>query len=318
MQKSEQMVNSPGAAGIGANPARMSMTGYAAQRGALPEAGVTWSWDLRAVNGKGLDLRLRLPDWIEGLEPLVRAALSGSIGRGSVSLSLRVVREAGGATLRVNPAALADALNAIAGVEKAARNAGVSLAQTSAADLLTLRGVAESEVSDEDTTALRDALMADLPTLIVAFNNARAAEGAAMARLIAGQIDQIAELTNQARTLAEARKDRAADVLGENLRRIMAAADGMDEARLAQELAILAVKSDVTEEIDRLDSHVAAARKLLDTPGPVGRKFDFLMQEFNREANTLCSKAQAVELTRVGLDLKHVIDQLREQIQNVE
>ncbi len=312
------MVNARTTHGADAAAARMSMTGYATQRGELAGGGVTWVWDLRSVNGKGLDLRLRLPDWVEGLEAAVRADLSRRIGRGSVSLSLRITKENGATSLRVNPAALSDALRALAEIEAAAREAGVTLAQTAAADLLMLRGVAESDAADDDTTALRDALLADLPPLIDAFNTARADEGAALTRLIAGQIDRIAVLTDQARALAEARRDRAADLLRENLTRVMAAADGMDEGRLAQELAIIAVKSDVTEELDRLEAHVAAARALLAAPGSVGRKFDFLMQEFNREANTLCSKAQAVELTQVGLDLKHVIDQLREQIQNVE
>ncbi len=297
----------------------ISMTGFASGRGELPAEGVAWVWDLRSVNGKGLDLRLRLPDWIEGLEAAVRAELSRRIGRGSVSLSLRVTRQAAGATaLRLNPRALAGALAAISGIERAARDAGVSLAPPTASDLLGLRGIVDTDAGDDDTALLRDALLEDLPALIDQFNAARAAEGAALTRLIDEQIDRIATLATQARTLAEARRDRAAEVLRENLTRVMAAADGMDPARLAQELALMAVKSDVTEELDRLDAHLAAARDLLATPGPVGRKFDFLMQEFNREANTLCSKAQAVDLTRIGLDLKHVIDQLREQIQNVE
>ncbi len=310
------MVNTGKPAVQGDGAGLISMTGFASGRGELP--GVSWVWDLRSVNGKGLDLRLRVPDWIEGLEPVLRAELSRRIGRGSVSLSLRVTRDAGATILRLNPAALAGALQALAGIERGARDVGLSLAPPTAADLLALRGVAENDAGEEDTAPLRTALLADLPALIDQFNAARAAEGAALARLIGDQIDRIATLTDQARAVAEARRDRAAEVLRENLTRVMAAADGMDEGRVAQELALLAVKSDVTEELDRLEAHVAAARDLLAAPGPVGRKFDFLMQEFNREANTLCSKAQAVDLTRIGLDLKHVIDQLREQIQNVE
>jgi uncharacterized protein (TIGR00255 family) len=140
----------------------------------------------------------------------------------------------------------------------------------------------------------------------------------ALARVIGDQIDRIASLTAEAATLAAARRDTAAASLRAALARLLEAADGLDEGRIAQELALLAVKTDVTEELDRLTAHVAAARALLAEAGPVGRKLDFLMQEFMREANTLCSKAQALDLTRIGLDLKTVMDQMREQVQNVE
>lgn len=160
--------------------------------------------------------------------------------------------------------------------------------------------------------------MADLPALLAEFAQMRAAEGAALNTVIAGQLDQIARLTAEAATEAASRRDAAASALREALARVLANAEGVDESRVAQELALIAVKNDVQEELDRLAAHVTAARALLDESGPVGRKFDFLMQEFMREANTLCSKAQALALTRIGLDLKTVIDQMREQVQNVE
>jgi len=146
----------------------------------------------------------------------------------------------------------------------------------------------------------------------------RRSEGAALAAVIAGQLDRIAALTAEAADLAEARKDAMAETLRQNLARVMETAETADPDRVAQELALIAVKTDVTEELDRLVAHVAAARTLLAEDGPVGRKLDFLTQEFNREANTLCSKAQSAELTRAGLDLKATIDQMREQVQNVE
>lgn len=297
----------------------VSMTGFAARKG--QGAGHSWTWDLRSVNGKGLDLRLRVPDWIDGLEAALRAELGRALGRGNVSLSLRVARDGmgeGAEGLRVNRPALTAVLRALSEVETAAMEAGVTLAQATAADVLTIRGVLDTSAADEDTSPLRSAILADLPALIADFNAMRAAEGAALHAVIAAQLDRIAALTAEAATEAEARRDASATALRDALAKVMANADGVDETRLAQELAMIAVKNDVTEELDRLTAHVAAARALLAETGPVGRKFDFLMQEFLREANTLCSKAQALALTRIGLDLKTVMDQMREQVQNVE
>lgn len=293
------------------------MTGFAARRGS--GAGYDWVWDLRSVNGKGMDLRLRLPEWIEGLEPLLRAEIQKAVQRGNVSLSLRVVRAASEeAAPRLNAVQLASVLTALAAVEDAAMAAGVTLAQATAADVLASRGVLETGGEVEDHASLRAALMADLVPLMHEFQSARAREGAALTSVIAAQLDRIAALVAEAGTEAAARRDGAAAALREAVLRVMGAADGLDETRIAQELALLAVKSDVQEELDRLEAHVAAARGLMAEAGPVGRKFDFLTQEFMREANTLCSKAQALALTRIGLDLKTVIDQMREQIQNVE
>lgn len=297
----------------------ISMTGFAARKG--QGAGYSWAWDIRSVNGKGLDLRLRVPDWIDGLELALRGELSRALQRGNVSLTLKVTRDGlgdGGEGLRVNPPVLAAVLTALGEVEAAALAAGVTLAQATAADVLAVRGVLDTSAVEADTAPLRAALMADLPALLVEFAQMRAAEGAALQTVIAGQLDQIARLTAEAGTEAAARRDAAAGALREALARVLANAEGVDESRVAQELALIAVKNDVQEELDRLAAHVTAARALLDESGPVGRKFDFLMQEFMREANTLCSKAQALALTRIGLDLKTVIDQMREQVQNVE
>ena len=295
----------------------VSMTGFAARRGA--GAGHAWSWDIRSVNGKGLDLRLRVPDWIDGLEVALRAELQKAMGRGNVSLSLRVAREGGDVqALRVNEAVLGAVLAALGRAEAVAMGSGLTLAQPTAADVLAMRGVLETGASDEDTSPLRAAILADLPALLAAFHAMREGEGAALATVIAAQLDRIAALAAEARLVAAARRARAAEALREGVARLLASADGLDETRLAQELALLAVKQDVTEELDRLDAHVAAARGLLADTAPVGRRFDFLMQEFLREANTLLSKAQDIGLTRIGLDLKTVIDQMREQVQNVE
>ena len=296
----------------------ISMTGFAARKG--QGAGYVWAWDIRSVNGKGLDLRLRLPDWVDGLELAVRAEVQKALSRGNVSLSLKVSAEGTetGTGLQVNPPVLAAVLAALQQVEGAAMQAGVTLAQATAADVLSVRGVLETASAEQDTGPLRAALLADLPELLAEFAAMRAAEGAAMQGVIAAQLDQIAALTAAAATEAELRRDTAAESLRSALARVLDHAEGADETRVAQELALIAVKQDVTEELDRLTAHIAAARALLADPGAVGRKFDFLMQEFMREANTLCSKAQSLALTRIGLDLKTVIDQMREQVQNVE
>ena len=296
----------------------ISMTGFAARRGA--GMGYAWVWDLRSVNGKGLDLRLRLPDWIDGLELAVRADLQKAIPRGNVSLTLKLTQEGAGeeAAFRLNPRQLGAALTALAKVEGAALAAGVALRQPTAADILALRGVLDQTAQEGDTGPLRAALLADLPGLLADFAAMRAAEGASLAGIVAAQLNQIAALTADAGHEVARRTDAQAETLRDSVARILASTDAMDAGRLAQELALLAVKTDVTEELDRLAAHVTAARAHLADPAPVGRKLDFLMQEFMREANTLCSKAQSLALTRIGLDLKTVIDQMREQVQNVE
>jgi uncharacterized protein (TIGR00255 family) len=295
----------------------VSMTGYASRRGQW--GAWAWTWDLRSVNGKGLDLRLRLPEWIEGLEPLVRADLGRTVARGNVALTLKVVREgAEDGAASVNLPVLRGVLAALAVVEAEAMARGITLRQAGQAEVLSMRGVLDTAAPETDTGPLRDALMADLAPLLADFAASRASEGAALAAVLTAQLDRITALAAEARHEADARRDVAAATLRENLARVLANADGADEGRVAQELAMLAVKADVTEELDRLDAHIAAARVLLADAAPVGRKFDFLMQEFMREANTLCSKSQARALTRVGLDLKTVIDQMREQVQNVE
>jgi uncharacterized protein (TIGR00255 family) len=297
----------------------VSMTGFAARKG--QGAGYTWAWDIRSVNGKGLDLRLRLPDWIDGLELGLRAELSRALQRGNVSLSLKVTRDAGAdgtESLRLNPGTLSAVLSALGQIEDAAMAAGVTLGQPTSADVLAARGVIDANSSESDPTAIRIAILADLPGLLSAFQAMRAAEGAALNSVIAAQLDKITDQTKAADTEATARRDAAPATLRDALTKVLANAEGVDETRLAQELALIAVKNDVTEELDRLRAHIDAARALLAEPGQVGRKFDFLMQEFMREANTLCSKSQSLGLTRIGLDLKTVIDQMREQVQNVE
>ncbi|MEO3413860.1 YicC/YloC family endoribonuclease [Roseovarius sp. CAU 1744] len=292
------------------------MTSFASGKGAFET--YSWTWELRSVNGKGLDVRLRVPDWIEGLEAGIRARLGKAVSRGNLALSLRVLSEDQAGGLSVNPAQLEDVLRAMAHVESRAMDVGLSLAPANAAEILGIRGVLEAGNNDQDTAALCKALLADLDPLVESFLDMRGAEGRALETVLTDQLAVIEDLTARAAEIAEERKNEVAENLRTQLARVLENSDGADETRVAQELAMLAVKADVTEEIDRLGAHVAAARDLLAAGSPIGRKLDFLSQEFNREANTICSKAQSVALTGVGLELKTVIDQMREQVQNVE
>lgn len=292
------------------------MTAFASATGTCQ--GYGWTWDLRSVNGKGLDLRLRVPDWIEGLEAAIRARLGKSMTRGNVNLTLRVQSEDRTGQLTLNTATLDDILSAMAQVEARAMESGVTLAPATPADLLALRGVLDSAGGVQDTTALRDALLQDLEPLLSSFLKMRQGEGSALTAVLSEQLEQISVLTDQATQAADARQARMADTLRRQLARVTDHNDTVAPERLAQELALIAVKSDVTEELDRLRAHIIAARDLLAQGGPVGRKLDFLTQEFNREANSLCSKAQDSALSAIGLELKAVIDQMREQVQNVE
>ncbi len=293
------------------------MTGFAASEGAYE----TWSWsaELRSVNGKGLDLRLRVPDWIEGLEAKARATLGGVAKRGNVTLSIRLTRADSASPMALNQINLKAVLDALTEIEKQAHDTSVDLAPTNAADIAQIKGVLEQTVdADQDTSGLLKALLQDVSSLGAAFDEMRAQEGRALLDVLTGQLDEMQRLTDEAAGLAEERKGQVAETLRENLAKVMDGAAGADPDRVAQELALLAVKSDVTEEIDRLKAHVNAARILLTEGRGIGRKLDFLMQEFNREANTLCSKSQNSALTQTGLALKALIDQMREQVQNVE
>ena len=293
-----------------------SMTGFASVAGEFQDW--IWVWDIRAVNARGFDLRLRLPDWIAGLEQAVRGAVGGVAVRGSVNVGLRLNRAAGDTGEVLDEAALDRVMRQMAKIDAAAAQAGHSLGRATAADILALRGVLVSAAPEDDAEPLGKALVADLPGLMAAFDAMRQDEGRNLAAVLNTQLDRIEALAAEAAELAEARKDLVAEKLRGNLARVLDNSEGADPDRVAQELALIAVKTDITEEIDRLGAHVSAARALLADTGAVGRKFDFLTQEFNREANTLCAKAQSGDLTRAGLDLKAVIDQMREQVQNVE
>ncbi len=297
-----------------ADPAPISsMTGFSRIEAHGP-AGEATSWELRSVNGKGFDLRLRLPAGFDALEPELRNRAKARFSRGSVGANLSVERPGGLVPVRIDE----DRLGAYAARARALVDAGLA-APPSADGLLALKGVLVSEdagAPGEDDAALQEAVLGAFDAALEALAASRALEGEALERLLRGHVDEIERLTAEAADNpaagAEAIRDRLAVRLDELLPK------GYDADRLAQEAALLATRADVREEVDRLNGHVEAARALLRDGSPCGRKLDFLAQEFNREANTLCSKSADRSLTGTGLALKAVVDQLREQVQNVE
>lgn len=292
------------------------MTGFAAVSGQA-EA-LDWQWEVRSVNGRGLDVRCRLPEGLEALDSAVRKAAQARLARGSVQVSLRFGRERQEAGVALNVEAVGGALKAAEQVEAMAQAAGVTLAPVSLGDVLAMRGVLDVPRASELAARVLPRISDDIAPLLDALVAARQTEGAALTEVLAGQIAQIAALTEAAADTLEARAARSGEVLRGRVAAVMATGVLADPERLEQELAMIAVKSDVTEELDRLRAHVGAAREMIAAGGAVGRRLDFLTQEFNREANTLCSKSQDGALTAIGLDLKVVVDQMREQCANVE
>jgi uncharacterized protein (TIGR00255 family) len=295
-----------------------SMTGFARTSGAAGDD--NWSWELKSVNSRGLDLRCRLHGGLEALEVAARAAATKRFHRGNVTMNLTLNRTGATAEIRINEDVLGAVLAAAAELAKR-----IDAPPPSVDGLLAMRGVLET-VEREETEAERKTLEAGvLATLDEALDSLatdRGAEGRRLDGIIAGQIDAIAELTAGAGQLTAvqpaALKARLRRQVAELLETADGMADGLAEDRLLQEAAVLATKADVREELDRLAAHVEAARELLADQGAVGRRLDFLAQEFNREANTLCSKSQDAALTKIGIELKTVIDQFREQAQNIE
>lgn len=296
----------------------MSMTGFARESGSLAD-GTAFVWELRSVNGRGLDLRLRLPNGQDALEPALRDATTKRFKRGNVSATLTLRREER-PRLAADPAALDQAL-ALA-LELAKRIPGAPPPRAEA--LLALPGVmraTEAEAPDEAMEETRRAaLAASFGKALEGLAAARRAEGEKLAAILAGLLDEIATLRSDAAREAagqpEAQRQRYLDQLAALLGEGGTAR--VPEERLAQEIALLASRSDVREELDRLSAHIDAARALLTAGEAAGRKLEFLTQEFVREANTLCSKSASVPLTRIGLDLKAAIERLREQAANVE
>lgn len=291
-----------------------SMTGFA--RASLEDEAATVYWELRSVNGRGLEARLRLPPGHERLEQPVKQRIAQRFSRGNIQASLTITREA---DLR-RPVVDEEFLFQLAQLARRLHEEH-GAAPARADGLLALRGVLEAPdaTADEETRERLDALaLAALDRALEELAAARQAEGASLGTILEGQLAEIEALTLQAEADPSRELSSIRARLKEQLRQLMDAAPELDEARLYQEAAFLATKADIREEIDRLKTHVASARELLAAGGPVGRKLDFLAQEFNREANTLCSKSNASSITAIGLELKAAIDRFREQLQNLE
>lgn len=292
-----------------------SMTGFARSSGA--DATVGWAWEVRSVNGRGLEVRLRLPPGYESLEPQVRDMTAKALTRGNVSATLSVQRQAGAATeVRINEAALEQVLRASDRLHQL-----TGCKRPRAEGLLALKGVLEvvDDVEDEATTEARKAaILSGLGEALAGLVAAREAEGRRLAAVISGQLDTIGHLVAEVEASPARAPEAIRKRLAEQLARVMEGGNGFDPQRLAQEAALIATRVDVEEELKRLAAHIEAARELLHDKAAVGRRFDFLSQEFNREANTLCSKSNDIAITRAGLALKAVIDQMREQLQNIE
>lgn len=288
------------------------MTGFARAEG--EELGISWAWEMKSVNGKSLDLRLRLAPGFDSLEPQLRALLAQRFRRGNFSAALAVTRAAPVA-LRVNREALAQLvvlMNELAGE--------IEAAPPRIDGLLALRGVIET-VEDESNVVLEDrrrAVLAGWTAGLDRLTHARAEEGARLAVLLQGQLEEMLALVEAAAKCAAAQPAAIRDRLQTMLASLADLAPGMPEERVAQEIALLVARSDIREELERLRAHIEQAKELLQQGESVGRRLDFLCQELNREANTLCSKSADIELTRLGLSLKAGVEQFREQIQNIE
>lgn len=286
-----------------------SMTGFA--RAEAASGGRHWIWEIRSVNGRGLDIRCRLPAGYEALDATVRTAVAERCRRGNVSATLTELHEQK-PQLRINREALAQVLQLVAELKSS------DAAPPRLDGLLALPGVLERLDGEDEPAQHMVLLTARLAEALDGLKSMRRVEGGRLAQVVLAHLDEIERLTRAAQAAAAAQPDIIAGRLRQQLGELMAQLPPPVPDRLAQEVALLAARADVREELDRLAAHVAQARGLVSGGGPVGRKLDFLCQELNREANTLCSKSADVELTRIGLDLKVAVEQLREQVQNIE
>lgn len=290
------------------------MTGFARVEGG--DDALQWTWEARSVNGRGLDVRCRLPAGMESLDLKARKEISGRLRRGNVNLTLSTSRTSARSEYSVNRELL-EALLQLAG-EYADRK-GIEPARLDG--LLAFRGVlepVEQQDSEEDVARREAAMMADLQSLVGKLAEVRAEEGRRLLEVLCGQLDEMRSLRDRAAGSIAAQPDALRARLRAVVEELLETSSALSADRLAQEAALLAAKADIREELDRLAAHIEAARELLEEGGAIGRRLDFLCQELNREANTLCSKSSDVELTRLGLDLKVVVEQFREQVQNVE
>ncbi len=291
-----------------------SMTGFARAQGT--SGAYAWAWEVKSVNAKGFDLRLRMPPGWDAVEALVRARAADALSRGTVYGNLTVERQGVTPVVTINEPVLDAVLGAIERLK-----GRVAAAPASIDGILGLKGiieVGEQEESADDRRAAEAAVAAGFAQALEDLVDARRDEGAALGRTLTARLDEIAALTARAEAAPGRRPEAIKARLAEQIATLLEAGDRFDPDRLHREALLLASKADIREELDRLHLHVAQAKKLIAAGGPVGRRLDFLAQELNRESNTLCAKANDVELTNIGLELKTVVEQFREQVQNLE
>jgi len=291
-----------------------SMTGFA--RGHGVAGSYAWSWEIKSVNAKGLDLRLRLPPGWDAVEVPARKSATEKLSRGTVYASLTVERKGVAPTVKVNEPVLAAVLATLKSL-----GGKVDAAKPTLDGILSLKGVievTEEDEREEDRHAAEAAIIAGFEKLLADLIVMRREEGATLGRLLSARLTEIAALAARAET-APGRKPEAIKArLAEQVATLLAASTRFDSDRLHQEAILIASKADIREELDRLASHVAQVHKMIADGGPIGRRLDFLAQELNRESNTLTAKANDVDLTNIGLELKSVVEQFREQVQNLE
>jgi uncharacterized protein (TIGR00255 family) len=291
-----------------------SMTGFA--RGHGVSGPYAWAWEVKSVNGKGLDLRLRFPSGWDAIEAPARAQAAERLSRGSLQATLTVERSGAVPEVRINTAVL-DAV--LASLKQLAPR--VEASPPSLDGLLALKGVMEvgdAEEREDERRSAEAAAMAGFAAVLGALTEMRQREGSALGRVLTARLGEISALAQRAEVVPGRRPEAIRARLAEQVATLLAQSERFDPDRLHQEAILIATKADVREELDRLAAHVAQAQLLIGQGGPIGRRLDFLAQELNREANTLCAKANDVELTNIGLELKAAVEQFREQVQNVE
>jgi uncharacterized protein (TIGR00255 family) len=291
-----------------------SMTGFARSHGA--SGPYAFEWELKSVNAKGFDLRMRLPPGWDELETLAKKRAGEVLSRGTVYANLNVKRTNAASTVRVNEDVLASI------VKVASQIAGkIDAVAPSVDGLLSIKGVieiVEPESDEAEDQAARAAAAAAFDEALANLVAMRRREGTALAQILIQRMDEIEVLARKAEAAPGRKPEAIRARLAEQIATLMESSDRFDADRLTQEALLIAAKADIREELDRIASHVSQVREMIGKGGPVGRRLDFLAQEFNREVNTCCSKSNDIELTNTGLEMKNVVEQFREQVQNLE
>jgi uncharacterized protein (TIGR00255 family) len=288
-----------------------SMTGFARCETITPQ-GLRLVCEIRSVNGKSLDIRLRLPPNLDRLDLPLKQMSQKHLARGNLQINVALQETESIAKLVLNQQLVESLLMLSEQLEKSH-----GLTKPSIGELLSIRGVMESTSAEVDQD-LDAHISSIVEATILDLKQSRCAEGKALVALMLNQLKQIEALVIAAHADPSRSQDAIRQRLGAQVKLLMDSSQGFDEQRLTMEAAFLATKADIREELDRLTGHISAAHQLLSNAGPIGRKLDFLAQEFNRETNTLCAKSNALSITTIGLELKAVVDQFREQVQNLE